>query len=57
MARFYGEHSSMWVAPEQLSDMQPDSHDHQDKLRALKIHIKLKHKSVTLCNSTACMHA
>lgn len=46
MARFYGEHSSMWVAPEELSHMLPDSGDYQDRLRALKTHIKLKHKSV-----------
>ena len=45
MARFYGEHSSMWVAPDELSDMLPDSEDYQDRLRALKTHIKLKHKS------------
>lgn len=44
IVRFYGEHSSMWVAPEQLSDMQLEDEDHQDRLRAIKAHPKMKHK-------------
>ena len=34
----------MWVAPEQLSDMQLEDEDHQDRLRAIKAHPKMKHK-------------
>lgn len=44
IVRFYGEHSSMWVAPEQLTDLQPEHEDHEDRLRAVKTHPKMKHK-------------
>lgn len=34
----------MWVAPEQLSDLIAEDEDHQDRLRAIKQHPKMKHK-------------
>jgi hypothetical protein len=42
--RFYGEHSSMWVRPEELVAMKLEDDSHLDKLHALRVHPKLKHK-------------
>lgn len=44
VVRFYGEHSSMWVKPEDLVEMQPQEDSHLDKLHAMRVHPKLKHK-------------
>ncbi|KAL0040507.1 hypothetical protein WJX77_009181 [Trebouxia sp. C0004] len=43
--RFYGEHSSMWVRPEDLVAMNLQDDSHLDKLHALRAHPKLKHKA------------
>ncbi|KAL0042559.1 hypothetical protein WJX79_003671 [Trebouxia sp. C0005] len=43
--RFYGEHSSMWVRPEDLVAMNLQDDSHLDKLHALRVHPKLKHKA------------
>ena len=44
VVRFYGEHSSMWVRPEDLTPMEVTCDSHLDRLSAMRAHPKLKHK-------------
>lgn len=44
VVRFYGEHSSMWVRPEDLTPVEVTVDSHLDRLSAMRSHPKLKHK-------------